>query len=55
MACDRRRLVLAALLAALAACGRKGEPEPPSGARTPERTYPKPDPVPWQTPPQPKT
>ena len=52
-----RRLLLSALmlLPALAACGKRGEPERPSGHKTPERTYPKPDPVPWQTTPQSKT
>ncbi len=46
-----RRILLAALaLAPLAACGKKGEPDPPSGRKSaPERPYPKPDPVPWQT------
>jgi predicted small lipoprotein YifL len=45
-------MILALVLAPLAACGRKGEPEPPSGAKRPEQTYPKPDPVPWQTQPK---
>ncbi|HEX2885380.1 LPS translocon maturation chaperone LptM [Vineibacter terrae] len=50
----RRLLLLALALLPLAACGKKGELERPSGGKSPERTYPKPDPVPWQTEPQPK-
>jgi predicted small lipoprotein YifL len=43
-------LLVALTLTPLAACGKKGEPEPPSGRKSaPERPYPKPDPVPWQT------
>lgn len=45
---DRRLLLLALSLLPLAACGKRGEPERPSGRKTPERSYPKPDPVPWQ-------
>lgn len=54
MAVDRRLFLGALALAALAACGKKGEPEPPSGSKTPARTYPEPDPVPWQAPTQQK-
>ena len=43
----RRRLILAALILALAAplaaCGKKGDPRPPSGDNAPfPRTYPAP-------------
>jgi predicted small lipoprotein YifL len=55
MALNRRWLLGACVLTPLAACGKKGEPEPPGGDKAPARAYPKPDPVPWQTPPQPKT
>ena len=55
MALDRRMFLGALALAPLAACGKKGEPEPPGGGKTPTATYPKPDPVPWQTQPSPKT
>jgi hypothetical protein len=50
---DRRLLLLSLAALPLTACGKKGRPEPPSGRKTPERTYPKPDPVPWQTSPPP--
>ncbi len=37
----RRALVMALVLVALAACGKKGAPEPPEGERvTYPRTYP---------------
>jgi hypothetical protein len=37
------------LLAVLAACGRKSDPLPPSGADTPRRSYPPPEPAPTRT------
>ncbi|QQS13591.1 MAG: hypothetical protein IPK81_04975 [Rhodospirillales bacterium] len=46
-------LLLSAL--ALAACGKKGEPEPPSGKQAPTRSYPAPEPTPWQVAPPPAT
>jgi predicted small lipoprotein YifL len=49
MALERRWLLAALVAAPVAACGKKGEPERPSGSPAQERTYPKPDPVPWQT------
>jgi predicted small lipoprotein YifL len=52
---NRRLLLVALALLPLTACGKKGEPERPSGSKSPEHTYPKPDPVPWQAQPQQKT
>ncbi len=48
MAVERRWLLAALVVAPVAACGKKGEPERPGGSPAQERTYPKPDPVPWQ-------
>jgi predicted small lipoprotein YifL len=51
------RLALAAVLGlalTLPGCGRKGDPEPPSGKQAPTRSYPKPEPVPGAPPPEPK-
>ncbi|MCW5747527.1 MAG: hypothetical protein KIT36_15165 [Alphaproteobacteria bacterium] len=55
MALDRRVFLGVLALIPLAGCGKKGEPEPPSGGKTPARTYPAPDPVPWQTSPPKKS
>ncbi|HJQ55294.1 MAG TPA: hypothetical protein VJ890_00220 [Vineibacter sp.] len=54
MALDRRLILASLALATLAACGKKGEPEPPGGGKTPTRSYPNPEPVPWQAPQQQK-
>lgn len=47
----RRRAMMGTMLLAtlLAACGRKSETLPPSGADTPRRTYPPPEPAPTRT------
>jgi hypothetical protein len=44
-----RRAVMLGLATLLAACGRKSDPLPPSGADTPRRSYPPPEPAPTRT------
>ena len=44
-----RRAVMLGFASLLAACGRKSDPLPPSGADTPRRTYPPPEPAPTRT------
>ncbi|MGE0422688.1 MAG: lipoprotein [Reyranellaceae bacterium] len=44
-----RRAAMLGFASLLAACGRKSDPLPPSGADTPRRTYPPPEPAPTRT------